>query len=50
MAGFFTGGFGASAELVGSLFYGAGTFEREFTAIPIVSLQLGVVADLEVLP
>jgi hypothetical protein len=48
--GFFTAGFGVSAELVGSLFYGAGSYEREFTAFPILSLQLGVIADLEVLP
>jgi hypothetical protein len=46
----FTGGFGISAELVGSLFYGAATLERPSTAIPLISLELGIWADYEVLP
>jgi hypothetical protein len=43
-------GIGATAELIGSLFYGAATLERSRTAIPIVSLQLGARVDYEVLP
>lgn len=45
-----TAGIGVTAELVGSLFYGAATHERSVTVIPIVSLQLGVLVDYEVLP
>jgi hypothetical protein len=45
-----TGGLGASAELVGSLFYGAATQDRTTTTIPIVALQIGVWFDHEVLP
>jgi len=46
----FTGGLGASAELVGSLFYGAATQDREATTIPVIALQLGMWFDHEVLP
>lgn len=46
----FTGGIGASAELVGSLFYGAATPDREKTAIPVIALQVGAWFDYEVLP
>jgi hypothetical protein len=46
----FTGGLGLSAELVGSLFYGAGTYEKSSTAVPVVSLELGAFFDYEVLP
>ncbi len=45
-----TGGTGVTAEVVGSLFYGAATRERDPTAIPLVSLQLGVFLDYEVIP
>ncbi|MBI4957284.1 MAG: hypothetical protein HY908_35055 [Myxococcales bacterium] len=47
---FFTGALGLSAELVGNLFYGAGTYDRQYTAYPVLSLELGLLADLEVLP
>ncbi|HLV67141.1 MAG TPA: hypothetical protein VKY73_15075 [Polyangiaceae bacterium] len=47
---FFSGGLGLSAELVGSLFFGAPTWERDPSAIPIVSLQVGVWTEYEVLP
>lgn len=45
-----TGTLGFSAELVGSVFYGAAVQDRAVTAIPIVSLELGLVADWELLP
>lgn len=50
MAAFFTGAVGVHAELVGNLFYGAGSLEAQYTAIPILSLQGGIIADFEVLP
>lgn len=46
----FTGGVGATAELVGSLFYGAATPERATTTIPVIALQVGAWFDFEVLP
>jgi hypothetical protein len=45
-----TGVFGVTGELVGNLFYGAGTYTATYTACPILSGQLGIIADLEVLP
>jgi hypothetical protein len=48
--GFVTGGVGVSGELTYSVFYGAGTWERVATVIPIVSIELGVWFDLELLP
>jgi hypothetical protein len=45
-----TGGVGLGAELVGSLFYGAAVWDREATAIPLLSLELGIWLDYEVLP
>ncbi len=47
---FFTGVLGLTAELVGNLYYGAGTYTATYTAYPILSAQLGIIADLEVLP
>ncbi len=46
----FTAGLGLTAELVGSVFYGAATQDVDATTIPIISLQLGVLVDYEVLP
>jgi hypothetical protein len=46
----FTGGLGATAELVGGLFYGAATQDRETTTIPVLALQIGAFFDHEVLP
>jgi hypothetical protein len=43
-------GLGVTAELVGSIFYGAATHEESVTVIPIIALQLGVMIDYEVLP
>jgi hypothetical protein len=45
-----TAGAGLTAELIGSLFYGAATWQRKVTTIPIVALQVGVFVDYEVLP
>jgi hypothetical protein len=45
-----TGGFGLSAELVGSLFYGAATNEKSSTSVPVLSLEIGAWFDHEVLP
>jgi hypothetical protein len=45
-----TGGLGVSAELVGSLFYGAATLDKPATAIPLLCFELGIWADYEVLP
>lgn len=47
---FVTGALGVTAELVGNLFYGAGTYEAPYTVIPVISLQAGLIVDLEVLP
>jgi A/G-specific adenine glycosylase len=47
---FVTGALGFGAEIVGNLFYGAATEDARFTVIPILSGQLGVVVDYEVLP
>lgn len=46
----FTAGLGLQAELIGDVFYGAATWEKRITTIPMVSLQVGVVIDYEVLP
>jgi hypothetical protein len=43
-------GLGLNAELVGSLFYGAATIEQSVSTIPLLSLQLGIAFDYEVLP
>lgn len=43
-------GLGLTAELVGSIFYGAATLERSVSVIPLLSLQVGVAVDYEVLP
>jgi hypothetical protein len=45
-----TGVWGLTADLVGSLYYGAGTEAAGYTVYPILSGQLGVAADFEVLP
>lgn len=45
-----TAGIGVQSEIAGSLFYGAATRERSVTTIPILSAQLGLFIDYEVLP
>lgn len=47
---FFLGGFGLHGEVVGDLFYGAGTREVRAATYPVVSGQLGLVIAYEVLP
>jgi len=47
---FATAGLGVSAEALFDLFYGAATLDAVATLHPILSLQLGLVVDLEVLP
>jgi hypothetical protein len=47
---FFLGGIGVSAELVGDVFYGAGTLQHATTTYPVLSGQLGFVIAYEVLP
>lgn len=50
LAWFFTGALGVTGELVFDLFYGAATHEVDVTAIPVLSLQLGMILDYEILP
>lgn len=47
---FFLGGFGLSAEIVGDVFYGAGTRDVAAATYPVLSGQLGLVVAYEVLP
>lgn len=47
---FFLGGFGVMAEVVGDVFYGAGTAEVAAATYPVLSGQIGLVAAYEVLP
>ena len=47
---FFLGGFGLAAEVVGDVFYGAGTRDTATVTYPVLSGQLGLVAAFEVLP
>jgi len=47
---FFLGGFGVAAEVIGDVFYGAGTSEKATVTYPVLSGQLGLVAAFEVLP
>ena len=47
---FFTSGLGVTGELVFDVFYGAATLESRASVIPVFSLQLGVIADVELLP
>lgn len=49
-AWFFRGGLGLAAELVGDVFYGAGTTEVRTATYPVLSGQLGFVVAYEVLP
>lgn len=45
-----TAGLGVTSELVGDVFYGAATQEKSVSVIPILSLQVGVIVDYEILP
>jgi hypothetical protein len=50
VAWLFTGGLGLTSDAVFSVFNGAGTLDESVTWVPLVSLQLGVLVDYEVLP
>jgi len=43
-------GLGVQGELVGDLYYGAATPDRSVSTIPVLSAQLGLFVDYEVLP
>lgn len=45
-----TGGIGVAGELAYSAFYGAGTWERAASFVPLISFEAGVWFDLELLP
>ncbi len=47
---FFTARLAFAAELVGDLYYGAGTPTQGITTYPILSGQLGLLVDYEILP
>lgn len=47
---FFTGALGVTSEVVFDLFYGAATLESSYSVVPVLSAQLGLVIDYEVLP
>lgn len=47
---FLTGSFGVSLDLAGNIFYGAGTWQKQYPVYPIVSATAGFVVDFEVLP
>lgn len=47
---FFTQGIGLAASLVGSGFYGAGTRQVRAAFYPVLSGQLGIIVDYEILP
>lgn len=47
---FFRGGIGVAAEIVGDLFYGAGTRESAIVTYPVLSGQIGFISTLEFLP
>lgn len=49
-AWFFLGGLGLAAEIVGDVFYGAGTADVGTASYPMLSGQLGIISTLEVLP
>jgi hypothetical protein len=44
-----TSGIGVQSELVGSLYYGAGTLDHSVSTIPVLSGELGIFFDYEVL-
>jgi hypothetical protein len=47
---FFLAGLGLTSELTFDLFYGAATLTEQYSVIPVLSLQMGVIADYEFLP
>ncbi len=47
---FFLAGLGVTSEIAFDLFYGAATLTEQYSVIPVLSFQLGVIADYEFLP
>jgi len=47
---FITGALGLTSELAFDVFYGAATLDKTYTIYPILSGQLGIIVDYEVLP
>ncbi len=47
---FFNAGLGLTSEIAFDLFYGAATLEQQYSVIPILNFQLGVIVDYEFLP
>ncbi|MFO0555277.1 MAG: hypothetical protein U0271_43270 [Polyangiaceae bacterium] len=47
---FFTSGIGLTSEVAFDLFYGAATLDTQYSVIPILFFQFGLVADYEFLP
>ena len=47
---FFSSGLGVTSEVVFDLFYGAATLTEQYSVVPVLSFQLGVIADYELLP
>ncbi len=47
---FFNSGLGLTSEIAFDLFYGAATLEQQYSVIPILNFQLGVIVDYEFLP
>ncbi|WP_437650806.1 hypothetical protein [Sorangium sp. So ce362] len=47
---FLLGGVALSGEIVGDLFYGAATYDAAYTVYPVVSAQLGLMIEHELLP
>jgi hypothetical protein len=43
-------GLGVESEIVGDVYYGAGTLDRSVSTIPVLSGELGLFVDYEVLP
>lgn len=47
---FFNSGLGLTSEIAFDLFYGAATLDEQYSVIPILDFQLGVIVDYEFLP
>jgi hypothetical protein len=47
---FFLSGLGVTSEVAFDLFYGAATLTEQYSVIPILSFQLGIIVDYEFLP
>jgi len=47
---FFNSGLGLTSEIAFDLFYGAATLEDQYSVIPVLDFQLGVIVDYEFLP